>query len=74
MGVRGLYTFLKPIQKTVLPTGDERIAVDGNYVLYRTYGNIDIFINWINRHSSFKNITFIFDGGTPVEKEKELEM
>ena len=53
--------------------GNETIAVDGNYVLYRTYGDIEIFIKWINRHSSFKNITFVFDGGAPSEKEKELE-
>ncbi len=73
MGVRGLYTFLKPIQKSGSSTGNEKIAVDGNYVLYRTYGDIEVFIKWINRHSSFANITFVFDGGAPAEKEKELE-
>jgi len=73
MGVRGLYTFLKPIRKTACPIGNETIAVDGNYILYRTYGDIEIFIEWINLHSSFANITFVFDGGAPAEKEKEFE-
>lgn len=74
MGIRGLYTFLKPIRRPLETRGDEKVGVDGNYILYRTYGDIEIFIKWINKMKLIpENIHVVFDGGAAAEKEKELE-
>lgn len=74
MGIRGLYSFLKPIRRTLKVKGNERVGVDGNYILYRTYGDVEIFIRWLEEAGvTFDKVYVVFDGGAAAEKEKELE-
>jgi 5'-3' exonuclease len=76
MGVKGLYSYLrphrKPVDSTTIPKG--LIGVDALSVLYKFRGNTDAILTFLEpfRKAGCK-LLFIFDGKAPETKREEVD-
>jgi len=76
MGVKGLYSYLRPHRKaldsTTIPKG--LIGVDALSVLYKFRGNTDAILTFLEpfRKAGCK-LLFIFDGKAPEAKREEVD-
>ena len=75
MGVKGLYTYLKPYRRSISPEYTEplRIGVDAMSLIYKyknTYKSIFAHIDVLKKKGH--TIIFVFDGKAPAEKAPEI--
>lgn len=72
MGVRGLYTYCKPILKPP-DFKDYAIGIDVSSLLYRFYGDFEKIYEFLKPMLKNK-LLFVFDGKAPKYKDHELEI
>lgn len=72
MGVRGLYTYIKPFLKPP-DFKDYRIGIDVSSLLYRFHGDFEKIYEFLKPMLKNKLI-FVFDGKAPKYKENELQV
>lgn len=81
MGVKGLYTYLKPYRRDIYPQNDAsglhsqplRIGFDAMSMLYKYKGQFkDIYPLLATLKAAGHQMVFIFDGKPPAEKGEEV--
>lgn len=76
MGVKGLYSYLRPYRHHInLQTVSKGvIGVDALSILYKFRGNTDIILKFLEPFLSLGcTALFVFDGKAPEEKKEEVE-
>jgi len=75
MGVKGLYTYLKPYRQSILPdmVDAARIGIDAMSLIYKYKSEYKVLFPYLEalKHKGHK-MTFIFDGKAPAAKEEEI--
>lgn len=78
MGVKGLYTYLRPYRHVVdienVPPYSV-IGVDGLSILYKFRGNTEMILKFLKSFQGLHcKILFVFDGKAPDEKKEEIDL
>jgi 5'-3' exonuclease len=75
MGVKGLYSYLRPyrqpVDTTTLPKG--LIGVDALSVLYKFRGNTEAILTFLEPFRAAADLLFVFDGKAPESKKDEID-
>lgn len=76
MGVKGLYTYVKPYRRSILPDeiGPLRIGIDAMSLIYKykaDYPSLYPYIRLLKDKGH--RMLFVFDGKAPIEKEEEIK-
>lgn len=76
MGVKGLYTYVKPYRRPILPdtVSPVRIGIDAMSLIYKYKSEYKLLYPYIKimKDAGHKMI-FVFDGKAPVEKGEEIK-
>jgi len=73
MGVKGLYSYLRPYRRAVSLEGKGLVGVDAMSILYKFRGNTEMILKFLETFVGFTFI-FVFDGKAPVTKQEELAL
>jgi 5'-3' exonuclease len=78
MGVKGLYTYLRPYRHVVdienIPP-QSLIGVDGLSILYKFRGNTEMILKFLASFQRLQaRILFVFDGKAPDIKKEEIDL
>jgi 5'-3' exonuclease len=76
MGVKGLYTYVKPYRRPILPDTVEplRIGVDAMSLIYKYKSEYKLIYPYIKLlKDKGHRMIFVFDGKAPVEKMEEIK-
>ena len=71
MGVKGLYSYLRPYRRPVALDNPGLVGVDAMSVLYKFRGNTEMILKFLETFVGFTFI-FVFDGKAPATKQEEL--
>jgi hypothetical protein len=75
MGVKGLYSYLRPYRKDLIleQTESRRIGIDALSILYKFRGNCDAILQFLSPfQKAGYSFIFIMDGKTPDAKKEEV--
>jgi len=75
MGVKGLYTYVKPYRRSILPEMESpvRVGIDAMSLIYKYKSEYKLIFPYIdNLRQKGHLITFVFDGKAPAEKADEI--
>ena len=75
MGVKGLYSYLRPHRKPLDPTTIPKglIGVDALSVLYKFRGDTDAILAFLEPFKANATFLFVFDGKAPETKKDEVD-
>jgi len=75
MGVKGLYSYLRPHRKPLDPTTIPKglIGVDALSVLYKFRGDTDAILTFLEPFKANATFLFVFDGKAPETKKDEVD-